>query len=350
MTKIGRNAPCLCGSGKKYKQCCLGKVFDYGVDENGEIHQKFPKNDEKYEILKRQEEEFIQCFEREPGEGDPVFLQKYLYSDDEYDSSIVQAMEKAGCDPAHIYAYLKTRRLIFQSTLKHATGAQIEEWKDAVDEYYVLKEEGIGQTDFSLDLAALTNDLKNELKTCIYVFGFTLDMHINLNRQDESNLKKITLDQEYINFCITKTIKTLRGIRILLDNFLSDEALILCRSIYENFLHIVFIKKYPEKIDDLVKAKIGLQTGTHEYKKTSKGKLDKRIIVEKKTLKEFEGHISAHRMAEASSCHIDVELFDEMYRGLSDFTHPSIFVIDSYVSAIGFDHLKSTTYEQSCFT
>lgn len=54
-------------------------------------------------------------------------------------------------------------------------------------------------------------------------------------------------------------------------------------------------------------------------------------------------------MAEASSCHIDVELFDEMYRGLSDFTHPSIFVIDSYVSEIGFDHLKSTTYEQSCF-
>jgi len=24
-TKIGRNDPCPCGSGKKYKQCCLGK-------------------------------------------------------------------------------------------------------------------------------------------------------------------------------------------------------------------------------------------------------------------------------------------------------------------------------------
>jgi len=23
--KIGRNAPCPCGSGKKYKKCCLGK-------------------------------------------------------------------------------------------------------------------------------------------------------------------------------------------------------------------------------------------------------------------------------------------------------------------------------------
>ena len=25
VTKVGRNAPCPCGSGKKYKQCCLGK-------------------------------------------------------------------------------------------------------------------------------------------------------------------------------------------------------------------------------------------------------------------------------------------------------------------------------------
>ena len=25
MTKISRNAPCPCGSGKKYKKCCLGK-------------------------------------------------------------------------------------------------------------------------------------------------------------------------------------------------------------------------------------------------------------------------------------------------------------------------------------
>ena len=27
-TKIGRNDPCLCGSGKKYKQCCEGKSTD----------------------------------------------------------------------------------------------------------------------------------------------------------------------------------------------------------------------------------------------------------------------------------------------------------------------------------
>lgn len=30
MTKIGRNDPCPCGSGKKYKNCCLGKEAQEG--------------------------------------------------------------------------------------------------------------------------------------------------------------------------------------------------------------------------------------------------------------------------------------------------------------------------------
>lgn len=28
MAKVGRNDPCLCGSGKKYKACCLAKDQD----------------------------------------------------------------------------------------------------------------------------------------------------------------------------------------------------------------------------------------------------------------------------------------------------------------------------------
>lgn len=27
MDKVGRNEPCPCGSGKKYKQCCWGKLL-----------------------------------------------------------------------------------------------------------------------------------------------------------------------------------------------------------------------------------------------------------------------------------------------------------------------------------
>ncbi len=31
--KVSRNAPCLCGSGKKYKHCCYSKGFEWQEGE-----------------------------------------------------------------------------------------------------------------------------------------------------------------------------------------------------------------------------------------------------------------------------------------------------------------------------
>ena len=45
--KIGRNAPCPCGSGKKYKQCCLGKENvsnDLLWRRLGEAYDRLSKN------------------------------------------------------------------------------------------------------------------------------------------------------------------------------------------------------------------------------------------------------------------------------------------------------------------
>lgn len=41
MVKIGRNQPCPCGSGKKYKRCCLGKDRASRVD-TGNLPQNTP--------------------------------------------------------------------------------------------------------------------------------------------------------------------------------------------------------------------------------------------------------------------------------------------------------------------
>lgn len=45
MAKIGRNAPCPCGSGKKYKKCCLGKLALKKEDENRMRHPLLPTYD-----------------------------------------------------------------------------------------------------------------------------------------------------------------------------------------------------------------------------------------------------------------------------------------------------------------
>jgi len=44
MTKISRNAPCPCGSGKKYKKCCLQKDEAQSINQRVSLHssEKIP--------------------------------------------------------------------------------------------------------------------------------------------------------------------------------------------------------------------------------------------------------------------------------------------------------------------
>lgn len=50
MFRVGRNNPCPCGSGKKYKRCCLGKEFG---SVPAEVIQHFQKVKAEQEYLKR---------------------------------------------------------------------------------------------------------------------------------------------------------------------------------------------------------------------------------------------------------------------------------------------------------
>jgi hypothetical protein len=43
--RLPRNAPCPCGSGKKYKQCCSKKGFEYLVDEDGNVLKSIPMSE-----------------------------------------------------------------------------------------------------------------------------------------------------------------------------------------------------------------------------------------------------------------------------------------------------------------
>jgi hypothetical protein len=44
--KLSRNAPCPCGSGRKYKHCCWGKGFEWVEDEAGAVFRSTPLSPE----------------------------------------------------------------------------------------------------------------------------------------------------------------------------------------------------------------------------------------------------------------------------------------------------------------
>ena len=134
--KLSRNAPCPCGSGKKYKHCCYGKGFDYEQDDDGTILKSIPMSREMVDLLEEQRQRFIQKYGREPGPQDPVFFDMPPLEHIEHQT--VEAMKEAGIDPAIIYAYEKTGRLVTEDNQHLLPEADLAEWDAAIEEYEAM--------------------------------------------------------------------------------------------------------------------------------------------------------------------------------------------------------------------
>jgi hypothetical protein len=151
--KISRNAPCPCGSGKKYKYCCYKKGFDWEEDEHGTIHKSIPISQDMAQILREQRQKFIDKFGREPGTNDNVFFD--MPHPEHIEHEMVQAMKKAGIDPAIIYAYEKTGRLVAEDNQNLLSDADLDEWQAAIEEYETKHHEQTGPPKYPIGTVAL---------------------------------------------------------------------------------------------------------------------------------------------------------------------------------------------------
>lgn len=131
--KISRNDRCPCGSGKKFKKCCIDKDFEWLEDEDGNIFKSIPMSDEMVDVLQSQREAFVKTHGREPGPNDPVFPD--MPHPEHLEHEMVQAMKLANIDPAKIYAFEKTGRLVTEENQDVLTEADLAEWEAAIDEY-----------------------------------------------------------------------------------------------------------------------------------------------------------------------------------------------------------------------
>ena len=53
-----QRAPCPSDSGKKYRDCCYDKGFEYLVDEDGTILKSMPMSDDLAEVIEEQKRKF----------------------------------------------------------------------------------------------------------------------------------------------------------------------------------------------------------------------------------------------------------------------------------------------------
>lgn len=129
--QIPRNGKCPCGSGRKYKLCCMDKDFEWVESDDGTVSRHIPVSDELRGILQQQADYQIAKHGK---------LQDRVFHDapplEHLEHWTVEAMRKGGIDPALIYAYEKTNGLILSVTNEsRVSGKDVADWEAAIDEY-----------------------------------------------------------------------------------------------------------------------------------------------------------------------------------------------------------------------
>jgi SEC-C motif len=166
--RISRNAPCPCGSGKKYKHCCYHRGFEWQEDEQGDIYKSIPMSSEVSEILGRQKQKFIDKYGREPGPDDPVFFDMPPLEHIEHE--MVQAMQAAGLDPAFIYAFEKTGLLVSEQNQHLISDQDLAQWQAALDEYQAKQDGTSAPVSYPIGTIAFYGpDDKTTTKVCAAV-------------------------------------------------------------------------------------------------------------------------------------------------------------------------------------
>ena len=131
--RISRNAPCPCGSGKKYKNCCYGKGFEWVEDEDGTVGKSIPMTEEVTEIFQQVRQAFIDKHGREP-EPDELLFTDFPHLE-HLEAMMVEDMKTAGLDPAFIYAFEKTGLLVSEENQHLIPEKDLEDWRAAIEEY-----------------------------------------------------------------------------------------------------------------------------------------------------------------------------------------------------------------------
>jgi len=330
-TEIDKNSECPCGSGKLYRSCCALQSFRWSTNEKGELFQEFKLTDETKEILKNQETAFKRHFGRKMRPDEPIFFQTHAFHSPEsfelYSETIFDRMEP---DPANKYANKRLGCFVTETNFATLTGKQKKEWLRYINEYHTLPPDK-GNIPKELKISG---KICEEFFTLIYLISNILYKKRKFAKSIHSVSPSERFKATFTLFCFAKTLKHLKSIHHLLNSYQGEDAFILIRSIFENYLSSIYTIIFPETMHDTIKARIGLKDGTYSYKINKKGKPIYSIAIENSTGREIPISISFYEMAKKSPFSDDVLLYETLYPTLSGYTHPDLIMMNTYINMI----------------
>ncbi|HET6226098.1 MAG TPA: DUF5677 domain-containing protein [Bacteroidia bacterium] len=288
--------------------------------------------DEVLEHIKSDTLEFESVFGRKPNDEDPVSLVQIQFSTEGLIQSSSKALFEAGlATEAEIYAYNKLGYFISLANKSQASKNELKAWKDAIKEYKQILNGELKLPDW--DYKDCLVRLEDENTRVLYLYSL---LHWkNSLKEEEINLLAGINIRSYLLFCLTKTIKTFKAAKILLEHKFPEDATILLRSMYENYLQFSYANNQPENFLNELKFKSGLHLKTHKRYKSKIISLEDHSEI---TLKNNREKASLNKIFQNE----DSNLYYYLYDNFSAFTHPDTRSAFSYVAEGVYTHHDTT--------
>jgi len=275
--------------------------------------------------------EFEAVFERKPRPDDHLLTYRYLRTPRDMEREIKKILGDSDIEPKIQYAYYKVGFLVSEYNIDFIPKERLDAWNSAIEEFEEINISGKVLMDES---SSKWYQFTEEINSLIISLGYVSDRGFPDSSQHTQISSKYFTYQEFMAYCCIRAMKVLKSIMWLLEKDVGEEAISLIRNVYEIYSTMVYTKKHPESISYIVDATIGLDMGTHRYKR-SKGKTKRNFIINKASGEVFKGTTKTQEMIDASDFSEDIELRGAFYKYLSEFVHPSSINMDSILDIVG---------------
>lgn len=133
---------------------------------------------------------------------------------------------------------------------------------------------------------------------------------------------------DYLHFCYAKGSRSLEAVSLLVEKGFREDAFVLLRTIYENYLHLWYVLRNPLTIDSFVAAKIGRSIRKFEHPKTGPQRHLK--VFDPQSGEEYQYGRPMAELARKGSGRVSPALHELLYEYLCEFTHNHFMASGGY--------------------
>lgn len=134
---------------------------------------------------------------------------------------------------------------------------------------------------------------------------------------------------DYLHFCYAKSARSFQAVVVLINGNFREDAFVVLRTIYENYLHFWYVFRNPSSLDSFVKAKIGCSVRELHHPKSGPGKHLR--VVDPSTGKELAYGRSMSELAKNGSPRITNKFHELVFEYLCEFTHNHFMSFGGYL-------------------